>query len=379
MERMPQWCFFALVSVALAAFLVQMVYLLIVYRGIPRFRNNKKVARGTMPPPVSVIVVVRESSEFHITNYLPLLLNQKYHEFEVVVVDVSYSEDIRIMLAGMTPANPHMKTTIIRSDNHFKHGTKLALTVGIKAAKYEHMIMVTTESYPSSDKWLSTMAKGFISGSIVIGYCGVERLGGLVNGIIRSSRLSTGVRYLSAAIHGHPYRGIAHNIGYTKEIYFGNRGFNHLRLNIGDEDLFIQKVARNEKVSVVMNPHATTREQQIRGFDWWVGVRKYFSYAYRYYPSWVKWRTGADLVSRFVFLLAVITIAAVMPWQIGVMALGLWLIRLAVLEISIRRIGRRLGDRGLGFYYALYDLIAPVTEALLCVNRRVRPHAEIWK
>ncbi|MFR0765261.1 MAG: hypothetical protein ACLSHL_15840 [Alistipes communis] len=106
--------------------------------------------------------------------------------------------------------------TAIKQQRSAGHGTKLALTVGIKACAYEHIVFTTTDCYPSSDKWLSLMAKGFINGDIVIGYCGIEPGKGLANRLMRCSRLAGSVRWLSAATRGRAYRGIAGNIGYTK-------------------------------------------------------------------------------------------------------------------------------------------------------------------
>lgn len=56
-------------------------------------------------------------------------------------------------------------------------------------------------------------------------------------------------------------------------------------MNIGVDDLFIQKIVRTDNVSVVMNPNATVRQIQYGGLGWWYGVSKYFGHAFRYYPA----------------------------------------------------------------------------------------------
>lgn len=128
----------------------------------------------TVPPPVSIVVVVRENAYYFIENTLPLLLAQQYHQFEVVVVDCSYDDEISLQLNEMSMQYPHLKLTRINPQPNYEHSNKLALTVGIKAATYEHLLFTTIDCYPTSQRWLSIMAKGFICGDVVIGYCNLE-------------------------------------------------------------------------------------------------------------------------------------------------------------------------------------------------------------
>ena len=271
----PDWMLGAMAG-ALTAFFVGR------YGGLPRFRNNRGIRPQIPSPPVSVVVVIRENGYYFIENYLPLLLGQRYDEFEVVAVDCSYDEEIGELLHEKSLACSRLHVTAIKQQRSAGHGTKLALTVGIKACAYEHIVFTTTDCYPSSDKWLSLMAKGFINGDIVIGYCGIEPGKGLANRLMRCSRLAGSVRWLSAATRSRAYRGIAGNIGYTKSLYFESRGFNYLNMEIGDDDLFIQKIATSDNVSVVMNPAATMRQVPFGGLGWWRAVRRFYAYSFRY-------------------------------------------------------------------------------------------------
>ena len=111
------------------------------------------------------MVVVRGNSFYFIEHTLPLLLGQQYDEFEVVLVDCSYDDEIGEILREKSLVVPNLHVTCIRQQSHHEHSIKLALTVGIKAARYEHLIFTTQDSYPVSEKWLSLMAKGFIWGT----------------------------------------------------------------------------------------------------------------------------------------------------------------------------------------------------------------------
>ena len=288
-------------------------------------------------------------------------------------------EEIGELLHEKSLACSRLHVTAIKQQRSAGHGTKLALTVGIKACAYEHIVFTTTDCYPSSDKWLSLMAKGFINGDIVIGYCGIEPGKGFANRLMRCSRLAGSVRWLSAATRGRAYRGIAGNIGYTKSLYFESRGFNYLNMEIGDDDLFIQKIATSDNVSVVMNPAATMRQVPFGGLGWWRAVRRFYAYSFRYYPARVKRSVRTELSSRLLFFALSATAALLLPPPLIAVPLSLVLIRLLLLELKIRRIGRRVGERGLAWAYILHDFWAPVGEFALALGNRIRPNRKIWR
>ena len=368
-----------LLGAVLLLLIVQLYYYLGVYGRLPRYRNNRGIDPQTVPPPVSVIVVARENSYYFIEHTLPLLLGQQYHQYEVVVVDCSYDEEIGLLLNEAAAIYPHLRLTRINAQPNYEHSIKLAITVGIKAAAYEHMVFTTVDSYPTSERWLSLMAKGFICGDVVIGYCGIEPKKGMANRWMRCSRLMTSVRYLSAATRGKTFRGTEHNIGYTKSLYFDSRGFNHLNMNIGVDDLFIQKIVRTDNVSVVMNPNATVRQIQYGGLGWWYGVSKYFGHAFRYYPAKARRAVRNELSSRFLFFATTAAAAALLPVRWIAVPLLPALLRLLIVELKMHRIGRRLGEKKFGGTYILYDFWAPLGGFLMTLSRRIRPNKAIWR
>lgn len=373
-----QWAWI-LIGTLLILFFIQLYYYLGIYGGLPRFRNNRGISPDTVPPPVSIVVVVRENAYYFIENTLPLLLTQQYHQFEVVVVDCSYDDEISLQLNEMDMQYPHLKLTRINPQPNYEHSNKLALTVGIKAATYEHLLFTTIDCYPTSQRWLSIMAKGFICGDVVIGYCNLEIKKGFANRFIRCNRLATSIRYLAAAIRGHAYRGIRHNIGFTKSLYFSHRGYNYLNMNIGEDDLFIQSIVTRRNVSVIMNPHATIRETQYGGLRWWRSIRKIQTYAFRYYPLQIRFQTAFELWTRaLLFIVAIVALVVLPLWWKLLPALVL-LLRLLIVEIKIWSIGRRLGERKMAGTYILYDLVAPLSELCLALSRRLRPNKAIWR
>ena len=359
-------------------FFVQLYYYAGPYGRIPGFRNGRHATHRREPGGISVIVLLHDNL-WYLENTLPKLLAQQYDRFEVVIVEVGATEEFSDRLAILREHCANLVTTKMEQDPRFPISNKMAYNLGIKAAHYENIILTTSDAEPISAKWLTCMAKGFATGDVVIGYCGIEPTPGLANRMMRCSRLMQGVRYLSAAIHGTPYRGTIQNLGFTKELYFSHKGFNYLNMNVGEDDLFIQMIARPENCSIVMNPHATVRQKTWGGITWWRNQRRFFSATYRYYPLRAKTTIEWELGSRLLYLLTTVTAVICLPLEIKIGAGTLWLLRAFLVRFQLWRIRRRLGEPRLGWALMLHDLISPFDEIMLALVRRFKPIAGVWR
>lgn len=366
----------------LLSFLCQIVYW-IHYGYIAGYRNRHKVNSKEQLPPISVIVVVEQNDDY-IENGLPLLLEQEHPNFEVVVVNDCGGIDVDLALGRLSKAYSNLRFTTIKRDVKFVHSHKTPLTIGIKAAKYENIVITNADSYPTNEKWLSYISRGLAGTDLVIGYTGFEIKKDLANRIIRSTRLSTSIRYLRASISSKPYRGIYNNIAYTKTVFFANKGYTHLSMTIGEDDMYVQKIARTCAANVIINPRSTMRQNICGGLKWWWSEQRYRTYSYRYFPLGIRIKTFFELLTTFLFFVStsIVGVLAIVglvsdPYIWGA-ALVLLLIRQVVFYISIRRIARRLGEFSILWSYMLYDILSPIYETVLCLSRRLSPPVRVW-
>ncbi len=364
----------ALAAILLAAFVVQLYY----YPGkYGRVATHRQKVSNKVRPAVSVVVVVEDDLAF-VQETLPQLLAQKYDAYEVVVVDYGSGSEVVDALEMLDAGHPHLKTTRINPDRKFKRRRKLALTVGIKAAQYPNMLFTESFCRPVSSQWLSMMARGFTTGEVVIGYTGIEPRKGLSNRLIRCSRLMTGVRYLSSAVRGNAYKATAGNMGFTSALYFGHKGYNYLNLDVGDDDLFIDRIAVKTNTAVVIHPKATVREF-FAGSLWdWFNERRYATFAFRYYRRGVRAGIFLELFSRFLFFAAAAALIALQIPLLWIGAAGALVLRWLAVYFTLSRICLRLGEKGLLWIFFFHDLLSPWAEALLSLSRRMRPSAGVW-
>lgn len=234
--------------------------------------------------PVSVVVCGRNESAA-LQRLIPLLLEQDHREFELVVVNDRSEDDTWEVLQWMKPLHPRLKPVNIQADEKFSYGKKLALGVGVRSAKYPHVLVTDADCLPAGNDWLSLMAAGFSNGKqIVIGHSPYEHKPGLTNLLERYDGYTKAVQYVSFAQAGFPYMGVGRNMAFTSDLFFGAKGqHRHRQLMSGDDDLFINEVARAGNTAAVADPRSymTTRATPDLG-TWFRRKRRHYTTA-RFY------------------------------------------------------------------------------------------------
>ena len=190
----------ALAGSMLLLLCVQFHYYIFAYGRIPGYKNSRRAAELDSEPPVSVVVPLFSEDYSFVEERLPLILAQNYPDFEVVIVYVGHDADFYEDLARLKQSFPQIATTKIQLDPRFPISRKMALNVGIKSAHYECMVFTSTDAVPQTDRWLSLMAKGFMRGEIVVGYCGVERRKGFANYMMRTWRMMHSANWIARAV-----------------------------------------------------------------------------------------------------------------------------------------------------------------------------------
>ncbi len=372
------WAGLALGAALLLLFAVQLWYYIFAYGRIPAYKNSRRPSVLNAEPPVSVVIPMFSEDYAFTEERLPLILAQNYPDFEVVIVYVGQDTDFYAELTGLNQTFAQVTVTKIHLDPRFPISRKMALNVGIKSAHYEHLVFSSTDAYPQSDRWLALMAKGFTKGEIVLGYCGIERGRGFANYMMRTWRMMHAADWIARAVRRRPYRGTLHNLGMTKRLYFGANGFSHLNMNIGEDDLFMQRVMTADNVSIILSPRASLREKTWGGFRWWISRLRYFGSAFRFYPMQVKNFVQWELASRLLFFATVVCALAVMPPEFKLAAFVLLAARYAVVALEVRRVARRLGEAGITGRYFLYDVLSPFYALLLAVLL-LRKDERVWR
>lgn len=325
-------------AVFAAAWLVQVIYLLRYFLPVARMRVG---ASENPDIPVSVVIAAR-NEEKNLMAHIPAIMDQDYPEFEVIVVNDSSWDDTESILKALEIRYPRLKVIHLDEEKQNMQGKKFALTLAIKAAKHEHILLTDADCAPVSHQWIRRMASGYADGvEVVLGYSPYIRRKGYLNRIIRFDTLLIGLQYLGFAKRGNPYMGVGRNLSYKKEVFFRVGGFrNHYRLASGDDDLFINQVALKKNTAVVVDRDSHTESEAKKSWkEWFVQKKRHLTTA-PYYRAAHRNALALWPLSFFALIAAAVACLVVHAgvWIVAGMLLVRYAIMLSILRASSRKL-----------------------------------------
>jgi poly-beta-1,6-N-acetyl-D-glucosamine synthase len=365
------------ISILIFSLLIQLIYYLIIYIRVSLFKSSKK-AYTKIQEPVSILICAKNESE-NLANHLPSILEQDYPCYEVIVVNDCSDDDTQQVLEKLQEKYPHLKTTLIKHDEKFTHGKKLALTVGIKAAVNEWLLLTDADCMPASNQWLSAMQKNFTENTdIVLGYGGYITKKGFINRLIRFDTFFIALQYLSYALIKVPYMGVGRNLAYRKSFFLKNKGFaSHAHILSGDDDLFVNELARGKNTRVEFKATAHTRSVPKYTFQQWLFQKKrHFSTSNRY-KFGHKILLGTEVFSRLWFYASVIYLI-VNPQTIYI-GLSAFIFRLIIQLIIFNTAMGKLKEKKILLFSVLFDIILPLINIFLYLVQAFNSKHYRWK
>ncbi|MBF4470387.1 glycosyltransferase [Flavobacterium sp. HJJ] len=343
----------------IAVVAVQLFYYLIVFAKFS-FARAQEIKPTNIP--ISVIVCAKNEEE-NVAKYIPLLAEQNYPDFEIVLIDDASSDTTLDIFEEFEKTYPNIKLVKVKNNEAFWGNKKYALTLGIKAAKKEYLLFTDADCYPASKDWITSMSAQFTKEeTIVLGYGGYEKINNsFLNKIIRFETLLTALQYFSWAKTGKPYMGVGRNLAYKKEEFFNVNGFiDHIQIRSGDDDLFINQAANSENTSISFSPDSFTYSAPKTSYkDWFIQKRRHVATA-KYYKAFDKIQLGLFFISQLLFLLLPIALL-VFQFQ-WILVLSLIGFRYLVTWIVIGFASGKLKEKDVMYWYPIIEIILIFTQ-----------------
>ena len=239
-------------------------------------RYTKNVQKGALEyteelPPVSMILTCHNQGT-QLEENLPLLLDQDYPNFQVIVVDDHSDDHSEDVLKEMSLKYKNLYHTFTPENSRYATHNKLALTIGIKAAQNEWLLFTQPDCKPNGSQWIKCMARNFTpTTDVVLGYANYEKESGLANQLISYDRFLENVKALGSVLHNKkPYRGDFCNMAFRKSVFLSNRGFEkNLFLKSGEDTLFINEVGTESNMRAELSAEATMQQENPFRFRSW--------------------------------------------------------------------------------------------------------------
>ncbi len=325
-----------------------------------------------------------------IEGYLQSLAAQDYPNFSVVFVSNASAAEARELEEAYATRYPDFHFTFIPPGSHNLSRRKLALTVGIKAAKGEYVLTTLSNCRIPSERWLSLMMEPITSGSGKDICLGISRpdfaqLRGAGKWYRQFDFTVRTAQWLAAATDGRTVRGDGFNLIFRRDLFFDAKGYSQtIYYNPGDDDLFLTQIADSYSgnTAVQLNPDAVlvqdwegqadkfAKEQKER-YDFTRPLLPKQPFLKAAAVSWMQWTV--------LFSSAAAIATAVISTGISLPALCLLLAALIVsllfwgMEIALyRRISRMLCSKRLWWAVMPFLLWRPIGNLAFRLRHRSR-------
>jgi glycosyltransferase involved in cell wall biosynthesis len=359
--------------------LVQLHYYLVQHRKVVRFTSSVRHKKRSYQLPVSIVMCAKNERQ-NLEKHLPLFLKQDYPEFEVVVVNDCSTDESEMLLYDLRQYHNNLQVTTIERDRKFMHDKKLAITVGIKAARYETIIFTEPDCAPSSDKWLDAMQQAFgDTGEVVISYCHSKRRKGLADKIMRSDSVFSALFLLHAAIKGVPYRSSSKNMGISQTLFFRNKGFaSYSSYPRSEETIFLCRNANRQNTRVTLARDAILTSSQQLTFGQWFRQKCIYA-SLLHMGKRGKRRIRTEMISRALFFLSAATLAGIVALHqeylpiAAITVAPLLLTCLAAKMFVFIGAAKKLQERGIVVWLLLCDIFLPL---LAFITAMARPNLQ---
>jgi len=336
-----------------AVLAIQLFYYLYFFRRLAFYQPPVK--KSSQEYPVSVIICARDEAH-NIAHNLPGILVQKYKTtHEVIVVNDNSTDETKYLLDEFRKMFKNLNPIPLKQEAKMIPGKKFPLSMGIKTAKYEVVLLTDADCVPASELWIQKMQDGYYDEKqIVLGYGTFHKKPGMLNKLIRFETFHSALQYLSFALAGVPYMGVGRNLSYKKELFFNNKGFSAINhIPGGDDDLFINMVANKRNTAIVIEKDAHTLSEAAPTWSIWQKQKFRHYTTSKYYKAKHKFLLG--LYSLTQVLLYPFTLAAILFYNWW-LALALFSLRMIVLGIVWFKSMKKLNEADLFPYFIFLDI-----------------------
>jgi len=346
------WQLILFVLFAVFAF-IQLFYQLFFFTRLAFYKNHQKV--NTQTHPVSVIICARDEAE-NLANNLPGSLVQEYKTtHEVIVVNDNSYDESKYILEEFRKSFKQLNVVELTQEAKMIPGKKFPLSIGIKSARHEVLLLTDADCVPASEHWIQSMQDAYHDNTeIVLGYGAYHKQKGFLNKLIRWETFHSALQYMSYALAGIPYMGVGRNLSYKRVVFFRHKGFSaHNNLMGGDDDLFINNAATRINTRINTDPQSFTLSKAAETWKQWVAQKGRHYTTAKFYKPAHKFLLGLYAFSQFIFFPLMILSAIFYDWRISLGILSFkWLVQGFIYHRSMKK----LNELDLFPFYILLDI-----------------------
>ncbi|MCT4666276.1 MAG: glycosyltransferase [Flavobacteriales bacterium] len=347
--------------VIIGVFVFIQLWVMIWYLFLIKKKSFQIIPNEIVSPERAVSVIIAAKNELqNLKILIPKLMEQDYEFFEVIVVDDCSWDGTRDFLLEAREMYPklHICRTVDDAYEGNFIGKKLALTIGIKAAKYEKLLFTDADCIPHSNQWIRESSQAMETHKMVLQYGAYETKSSILNWVLRWETLKTALHYGVFAHLGKAYMGVGRNLAYHRDIFFKIKGFSsHIFIRSGDDDLFVQDYAKTKKPSIGVQFSAgskTISKAPNSWKEWFFQKRRHFTTSDEY-SFGLKIQLAFNEGIHFLFFLSPV-LALLLPAFVE-LAFVLWFFAYLIFILKIAKVSKWLHERFYVFFLPFAGLL----------------------
>lgn len=320
--------------------------------------------------PISIVISAKDEAH-NLIKTLPLIAGQNYPNFEVVVVNDNSTDDTEFVIKDCINRFPNIRLVNLNSSVTNIHGKKFPLSIGIKAAAYENILLTDADCIPTSDQWLMKMARHYTGKKqMVIGYSTFHKKVGLLNGMIHYDILHSAIQYFSYYLAKMPFMGVGRNLSYTKSLFFDNKGFtSQYHLPYGDDVLFVNKVADYKICAIEYSPDAQTITRPKSHIKSWVTIKSYRNKAMKLFKPKHRFLLSVyNILMPLVYIFFGLSLYLSLHQPIYlIIVCSLMFVKYVVQYLVFGLSAKKLNEKGITPFILFYDIIFSIINPIIFV------------
>ncbi len=305
--------------------------------------------------PVSVVICARDEAANLVKN-LPGVLNQNYiTAYEVIVVNDNSFDESKYILKEFQSTFKQLQIVEVKQEAQSIPGKKYPLSVGIKAAKHDIILLTDADCVPNSEYWIKKMQGGYKEKTeIVLGYGAYHKEKGFLNKLVRWETFHTALQYFSYAKAGLAYMGVGRNLSYKKSVFFRHKGFSsHKNIISGDDDLFINKAATKNNTAIVIDQDAFTLSKPPESWKHWKRQKtRHYSTA-KFYKTSQKILLASYSLTHFLFYPLFVATIFLVSLKMALIIFG---IRFIFQVLIFYKTMKKLNEQDLFLWFPVFDI-----------------------
>jgi cellulose synthase/poly-beta-1,6-N-acetylglucosamine synthase-like glycosyltransferase len=242
--------------------LVQGGYLLLVFSRTALHGNNAKKSKNQDPEEGVTIVVTAKNKFQHLKVLIPKLFEQDYPKFDVMIVNDQSTDRTKRLLEDLMIRYPKLRTVTVKYTPKHCNAKKFALTLGIKVAKNDVILLTDADCLPNSDQWIRKMTAPVREEgkTFALGFSGYSQNSSMLNKLVQFELILKALFYLSFGLWKSPFMGTGRNLCYRKSFFLAAKGFRgYWNVEGGEDSLFVNIHATGTNTKVVIDAEAITQ------------------------------------------------------------------------------------------------------------------------